>query len=63
LQREAEVDAIVTAWTRQRMKHEAMTQLSAVGVPAGAVLNSMELTNVKAWSRATSCPPRHNFAV
>src|SRR5580693_157827 len=45
LQREAEVDAIVTAWTRQRTKHEAMTQLSAVGVPAGAVLDSMELTN------------------
>ena len=42
---EAEVDEIVTAWTRQRTKHEAMTQLSAVGVPAGAVLDSMELTN------------------
>jgi formyl-CoA transferase len=28
-----------------RLKHEAMTQLSAVGVPAGAVLDSMELTN------------------
>jgi formyl-CoA transferase len=45
LQREAEVDEIVTAWTRQRTKHEAMAQLSAVGVPAGAVLDSMELTN------------------
>ena len=45
LQCEAEVDEIVTGWTRQRTKHEAMTQLSAVGVPAGAVLDSMELTN------------------
>src|SRR5271165_544508 len=45
LQREAEVDAIVTEWTRQRTKHEAMAQLSAVGVPAGAVLDSMELTS------------------
>jgi crotonobetainyl-CoA:carnitine CoA-transferase CaiB-like acyl-CoA transferase len=45
LQREAEVDEIVTGWTRQRTKHEAMTQLSAVSVPAGAVLDSMELTN------------------
>jgi formyl-CoA transferase len=45
LQCEAEVDEIVTGWTRQRTKHEAMAQLSAVGVPAGAVLDSMELTN------------------
>src|SRR6202035_3899739 len=45
LQREAEVDEIVTAWTRQRTKHEAMAQLSAVGVPVGAVLEPMELTN------------------
>jgi CoA-transferase family III len=41
---EAEVDAIVTGWTRERTKHEAMAQLSAVGVP-GAVFDSMELTN------------------
>ena len=45
LKREAEVDEIVSSWTRERTKHEAMTQLSAVGVPAGAVLDSMELTN------------------
>ena len=45
LRREAEVDEIVSGWTRERTKHEAMTQLSAVGVPAGAVLDSMELTN------------------
>jgi crotonobetainyl-CoA:carnitine CoA-transferase CaiB-like acyl-CoA transferase len=45
VQREAEVDEIVASWTRQRTKHEAMAQLSAVGVPAGAVLDSMELVN------------------
>src|SRR3984957_19275186 len=45
LQREAEVDELVTGWTQQRTKDEAMTQLSGVGVPAGAVLDSMELTN------------------
>jgi formyl-CoA transferase len=42
---EAEVDAIVTAWTRERTKHEAMAQLSAVGVPAGAVLDTQELVD------------------
>ena len=40
---EAEVDEIVTAWTMQRTKQEAMQQLSAVGVPAGAVLDTQEL--------------------
>ena len=43
LQCEAEVDAIVTAWTKGRTKQEAMAQLSAVGVPAGAVLDTQEL--------------------
>ena len=42
-QREAEVDAIVTGWTKARTKQEAMAQLSAVGVPAGAVLDTQEL--------------------
>ena len=40
---EDEVDEIVASWTRQRTKHEAMAQLSAVGVPAGAVLDTQEL--------------------
>jgi formyl-CoA transferase len=43
LQREAEVDAIVTGWTKERTKQEAMAQLGAVGVPAGAVLDTQEL--------------------
>lgn len=52
LQREAEVDEIVADWTRQRTKHEAMAQLSAVGVPAGAVLDSAELTGEPSfWQR------------
>jgi len=45
LEREAEVNEIVTGWTSQRSKHEAMAQLSGVGVPAGAVLDSMEITS------------------
>jgi formyl-CoA transferase len=43
MQREAEVDAIVTGWTKERTKQDAMAQLSAVGVPAGAVLDTQEL--------------------
>jgi formyl-CoA transferase len=45
LQRETEIDELVAGWTRERTKHEAMAQLSAVGVPAGAVLDSMDLVN------------------
>ena len=42
---EAEIDELIGGWTRQRTKHEAMAQLSGVGVPAGAVLDSMDLVN------------------
>src|SRR5439155_814553 len=42
---EAEIDELVAGWTQKRTKHEAMAQLSAVGVPAGAVLDSMDLVN------------------
>ena len=48
---EAENDQIVTGWTRERTKHEAMAQLSAVGVPVGAVLEPMELTNEPSFRR------------
>ncbi len=42
---EEEVDAVIAAWTRRHDKHEAMRRLSAVGVPAGAVLDTLELQN------------------
>ena len=42
---EAEADALISAWTRKHDKHEAMRRLSAAGVPAGAVLDTMELQN------------------
>ena len=45
VQNEAEVDAIVTEWTRRHTKEEAMTLVSGVGVPAGAVFDTMELHN------------------
>jgi formyl-CoA transferase len=44
-ERAAEVDAMVADWTRRRDKHEAMRIIGAAGVPAGAVLDTMELMN------------------
>jgi crotonobetainyl-CoA:carnitine CoA-transferase CaiB-like acyl-CoA transferase len=41
----AELDAIIGEWTRQHDKREAMEKLIAVGVPAGAVFDTMELIN------------------
>ena len=41
---EAEVDAVVSAWTRERTKHEAMEVLGRAGVPAGAVFDTLELS-------------------
>jgi formyl-CoA transferase len=45
VEHEAEVDAIVSEWTRKHTKEEAMTLISGVGVPAGAVFDTMELQN------------------
>ena len=42
---EAEVDEIVSAWTRQHDKHEAMRIVGAAGIPAGAVLDTKELAD------------------
>jgi len=44
-QHHAEVDEIIASWTRQHTKQEAMAQLSGVGVPAGAVLDTQELVD------------------
>jgi len=38
-----ELDAIIGEWTRQHDKREAMEKLIAVGVPSGAVFDTMEL--------------------
>ena len=40
---EAEIDRIVSDWTRQHDKHEAMRLIGAAGVPAGAVLDTGDL--------------------
>jgi crotonobetainyl-CoA:carnitine CoA-transferase CaiB-like acyl-CoA transferase len=42
---EKELDAIISAWTRQHTKQEAMLLVSGVGVPAGAVFDTLELQN------------------
>ena len=36
---------MISDWTRQHTKHEAMEIIGAAGVPAGAVLDTMELYN------------------
>jgi formyl-CoA transferase len=41
LKQEPEVDAMITAWTRQHDKREAMRVLGAAGVPAGAIFDTM----------------------
>jgi crotonobetainyl-CoA:carnitine CoA-transferase CaiB-like acyl-CoA transferase len=43
--REAEVDEVIAAWTRTRSKHDAMRAVGDAGIPAGAVLDTMELQN------------------
>ena len=53
--REPEVDEIITAWTRQRTKHEAMKLVGEAGIPAGAVLDTMELQNDREFRT-----PRHH---
>jgi formyl-CoA transferase len=40
-----ELDPIITAWTKTRTKYEAMQAVGGAGVPAGAVLDTMELQN------------------
>ncbi|HEY8289189.1 MAG TPA: CoA transferase [Acetobacteraceae bacterium] len=48
-QRKQEVDEMVAAWTRRHDKHEAMEIIGAAGIPAGAVLDTMELYNDKSF--------------
>jgi formyl-CoA transferase len=50
--REAEVNALVSDWTRQYDKHEAMRRIGAAGIPAGAVLDTKELSEEPTfWER------------
>src|SRR5439155_17995462 len=42
-ERAAEVDELISAWTRQHTKEEAMKLIGEAGVPAGAVFDTVEL--------------------
>jgi crotonobetainyl-CoA:carnitine CoA-transferase CaiB-like acyl-CoA transferase len=42
-QHEAEVDGLLSEWTRRRDKYEAMRLVGGAGVPAGAVLDTGDL--------------------
>ena len=42
---DAELDVIIRGWTGTRTKHEAMALVGGAGIPAGAVLDTMELQN------------------
>src|SRR5215469_15007402 len=44
-ERADEVNAMISEWTRQHTKYEAMEIIGAAGVPAGAVLDTLELYN------------------
>ena len=44
-ERPDEVNAMISDWTKRHTKHEAMEIIGAAGVPAGAVLDTMELYN------------------
>jgi len=51
LEHEPEVDEMIAAWTRQHDKREAMRLLGSAGVPAGAIFDTMELTEEADFER------------
>jgi formyl-CoA transferase len=50
-EREPEIDEMIAAWTRQYDKREAMRVLGDAGVPAGAIFDTMELTDEMDFER------------
>jgi formyl-CoA transferase len=66
--RPKEVDGLVSDWTRQHDKHEAMRILGAAGIPAGAVLDTKELADDRTFYergvlQVMDHPDRKNYAV
>ena len=65
-EREDEIDEMISAWTQQYDKHEAMRLVGAAGIPAGAVLDTDELQNDPDFERrgimqVMSHPTNGNF--
>jgi formyl-CoA transferase len=50
-QHEAEIDRMISAWTRRHDKHEAMRLIGGAGVPAGAVLDTGDLLNEPSFEK------------
>jgi formyl-CoA transferase len=50
-ERRAEVDALVSDWTRNLDKHEAMRLVGAATIPAGAVMDTRELADDKSFEK------------
>lgn len=50
-EREAEIDELISKWTRTLPKIEVMQKVSAAGVPSGAVMDTMELHNDVSFER------------
>ena len=50
-ERRAEVDEIVSTWTRQHDKHTAMQLVGSATIPAGAVLDTRELSDDKTFQQ------------
>ncbi|MFV0296983.1 MAG: CoA transferase, partial [Hyphomicrobiaceae bacterium] len=50
-ERAAEVDAIISEWTRRHTKEEAMQLIGAATVPAGAVFDTLELMQDQSFDR------------
>src|SRR6201998_1214989 len=50
-QQEAEIDQLLSDWTRQHDKHEAMRLIGAAGVPAGAVLHTGDLLGESSFEK------------
>jgi formyl-CoA transferase len=50
-ERPAEVDALISEWTRKHTKEEAMKLIGAAVVPAGAVFDTLELMNDPSLSK------------
>lgn len=51
VENDVELDEIIAAWTKTRTKYEAMKLVGGAGIPAGAVLDTMELQNDKSFEQ------------